>query len=264
MLASIPFLMAACHSVDALENTPIEGTQYNHFLGRGYESISVVESDLFDHRDAEYFAGKALMAANNRYVEPTLIEERDVPQAQMAELAHARSLLVTAITTLREPPENWEPLAEAQVMFDCWIENVEEGDTTERAMQCRDNFLRVMDALSGGVAVSQAFMVFFDFNDSTLGKNALATASVVARVLKDNPGLKVVLTGNADTSGPETYNDGLSLRRAKAVQAALLKMGIPTDRAELYAEGEHNLLVETPDNTKEPRNRRVDILVTKR
>ncbi len=258
----IPFL-SSCSNISRVEQSRIEGTQFNHYLGRGYQTLALYEKELSDNADADYFSRKALQSHKNLYVEPTLIAERDVPQQHLAELAVARSQLIDALFTLKSP-ETWEVLAYAQVQYDCWIENLEEKTGMEQAALCKANFLKAMDKLLGRLDLSEAFMVFFDFNSSELTPKAKEAIAVVAKAMKDNPSLKVVLTGNTDTVGPESYNDGLSLRRAKTVQKALHDLGVAKDRAELYAEGEHNLLVQTPDNVREPRNRRVDILMTKK
>ena len=78
--------------------------------------------------------------------------------------------------------------------------------------------------------------------------------------------IKVVITGHTDTSGKEAYNEGLGLRRAEktkaALEAALRKAGLgPTaiDSIEVLSAGERNLLIETPDEKREPRNRAVEI-----
>ncbi len=257
--------LAACSGVRELERTRIEGTEFGHYLARGYRDLAFTESErMRDARAAEYFAQKALKSQANLFVEPSLIEQYDIPQESMAEVAHARSELITALLAMKTP-ENFRPLANAQVKFDCWLENIDDKDagSGERAASCRDEFLGSMDEVVGNLTLSKAFMVFFPLNSVAINEEAMQTLKVVADILKVNQGIKISLTGNTDTTGPEAYNDTLSMRRAQAVQRKLHDLGVSGAQIELLAGGEHNLLVITPDNTKELKNRRVDILITK-
>jgi outer membrane protein OmpA-like peptidoglycan-associated protein len=94
-----------------------------------------------------------------------------------------------------------------------------------------------------------------------------ALAGEIAEEARKGGGpIKIVVTGHTDTSGKEAYNEGLGLRRAEnakaALEAALRKAGAgPTaiDKIEVLSLGEHRLIVETPDETKDAHNRAVEI-----
>ncbi len=70
-----------------------------------------------------------------------------------------------------------------------------------------------------------------------------------------------VVTGHTDTVGTLSYNDTLSLDRATKVRALLVARGLKPDSVNVAGRGERELLVQTPDETSEPRNRRVEITV---
>ena len=74
-------------------------------------------------------------------------------------------------------------------------------------------------------------------------------------------GLRIEVTGHTDTSGSPQYNQGLSVRRANAVAAGLVRLGVPRNEITARGVGESQLLVSTPDNTREPQNRRVEIVL---
>lgn len=68
------------------------------------------------------------------------------------------------------------------------------------------------------------------------------------------------IAGHTDTVGTEAYNLTLSQQRADAVAKYLeSKFSIPATRLDAVGRGEKNLLVPTPPQTPEPRNRRVQI-----
>ncbi len=72
---------------------------------------------------------------------------------------------------------------------------------------------------------------------------------------------EVFVTGHTDTSGSDAYNMALSQRRAEVVKGELIKIGVDPAIIQTRAMGERDLLVDTPDNVRELRNRRVEITV---
>lgn len=69
------------------------------------------------------------------------------------------------------------------------------------------------------------------------------------------------IEGHTDTVGSTAYNLTLSQQRANAVAAYLeQKFGISASRLETIGMGEEGLLVPTPPNTDEPKNRRVQVI----
>jgi outer membrane protein OmpA-like peptidoglycan-associated protein len=67
--------------------------------------------------------------------------------------------------------------------------------------------------------------------------------------------------GHTDTTGTAASNVDLGLRRATLVRRLLLDAGLEGTIVDATSHGEADLLVPTPDETREPRNRRVEISV---
>ena len=69
------------------------------------------------------------------------------------------------------------------------------------------------------------------------------------------------IEGHTDTSGEAPVNMALSERRAAAVRDHLVnRLGVAAARLDAVGLGESKPLVETPDGTTEPRNRRVQVV----
>lgn len=69
------------------------------------------------------------------------------------------------------------------------------------------------------------------------------------------------IVGHTDTVYTTEYNDMLALARARHVADLLTEKGLKANSVSIQSHGQRNLLVPTPDNTYEPRNRRVEVSV---
>ncbi len=78
---------------------------------------------------------------------------------------------------------------------------------------------------------------------------------------KDLGAIKLYIAGHTDTVGAAKYNLGLSLKRAQSIAGWFRKSGLRIAIA-FEGFGEQALRVATPDNTDEPRNRRVDYILS--
>jgi outer membrane protein OmpA-like peptidoglycan-associated protein len=91
-----------------------------------------------------------------------------------------------------------------------------------------------------------------------------ASLSKIADALakhKDLGPIKLYIAGHTDTVGTATYNLNLSRRRAQSIAGWFRKNGLRIPIA-YEGFGEFALLVATPDNKDEPRNRRVDYILS--
>ncbi|MCE2510142.1 MAG: OmpA family protein [Alphaproteobacteria bacterium] len=106
---------------------------------------------------------------------------------------------------------------------------------------------------------TQTFLVFFDWDQTAVRPDAAQILAEAAAVAKQGVATVIQLTGHADRSGSRGYNQGLSERRAAAVKNFLVGQGVAANQIVTLGRGEDDPLVATPDNVREPRNRRVEI-----
>ena len=104
--------------------------------------------------------------------------------------------------------------------------------------------------------------ILFDFDKSDIRANETSKVSDIAAYLNQNPSAKVGIDGYADPRGTDPYNQALSERRVNAIQAALVKAGVPGHKIQTGAFGEKRL--KCGEKTEEcwQRDRRVEVLVS--
>jgi outer membrane protein OmpA-like peptidoglycan-associated protein len=110
-------------------------------------------------------------------------------------------------------------------------------------------------------AAARTYLVFFDWDKYNLTPRATQIIAQAASDSKTQATTTLDVSGYTDTSGTPVYNQGLSLRRAKAVAAKLVVDGVPAAEIEIHAYGETHLLVPTGPGVREPQNRRVEIVL---
>ncbi|MBW6401240.1 OmpA family protein [Roseomonas sp. HJA6] len=128
----------------------------------------------------------------------------------------------------------------------------------------RYNFGRTAAPVAAPVVApppARTFLVFFDWNRDNLTDRARQIIAEAAQASRTQQVTRLEVNGYTDTSGSAQYNMGLSIRRANNVAAELVRLGIPRNQIVARGFGETNLLVPTPDNTREPQNRRVEIIL---
>lgn len=104
------------------------------------------------------------------------------------------------------------------------------------------------------------FLVFFGFNSAKLSPQALETVRQAASAAMQLGTANIRVVGHADRSGRPAYNKALSLRRAETVKAEMVREGVMGSAIRLRGLGESQPLVQTTDGTREPQNRRVQIV----
>jgi outer membrane protein OmpA-like peptidoglycan-associated protein len=115
-------------------------------------------------------------------------------------------------------------------------------------------------AAAAPVAAARTYMVFFDWSKADLTDRARQIIGEAASA-RGQGVTRIEVNGFTDRSGPADYNMGLSVRRANAVAAELVRRGVPRNEIVTRGFGEENNLVPTADGVREPQNRRVEIIL---
>ncbi len=102
--------------------------------------------------------------------------------------------------------------------------------------------------------------IFFDQDSAVISSQYGAFLQRVADALAENPGASAILEGHTDSTGPESYNQELSSRRAIEVRNALVdELHVPTSRLTAVGAGAAAPAQPNSSATGRAYNRRVEI-----
>jgi outer membrane protein OmpA-like peptidoglycan-associated protein len=136
------------------------------------------------------------------------------------------------------------------------------GTTTKVAVLSDEEVQKQFGSLLSSLPpAAQHFILYFRFESDELTAESRALVPEILRAVKERPVPEVVATGHTDTTGTPASNYELGMKRATMVRALLAEAGLDPASIEVTSHGEAALLVRTPDDTYEPRNRRVEITI---
>jgi OOP family OmpA-OmpF porin len=102
--------------------------------------------------------------------------------------------------------------------------------------------------------------VLFEYNQARLKPGAQQNLYRLISFLKQHPEQNVLIEGHTDSSGSESYNLGLSQRRAQAVRDFLVMNGIGPERINARGYGEAYPVASNDTTAGRQQNRRVEIV----
>jgi outer membrane protein OmpA-like peptidoglycan-associated protein len=105
------------------------------------------------------------------------------------------------------------------------------------------------------------FTLRFRFESDELTEESRAIMPEILSAVQSFPFPEVAVVGHTDTMGSADANVALGLKRATSVQRLLVTAGLDPKIIEIRSHGEVDQAVKTGNNTPEPRNRRVEIVV---
>ena len=80
-------------------------------------------------------------------------------------------------------------------------------------------------------------VIYFSFNSITIRPSELSKLKSILHILKENPDMKVMVTGWCDTRGSVAVNRRISRQRAQALKTWLVKRGIAARRISVVGKG---------------------------
>jgi outer membrane protein OmpA-like peptidoglycan-associated protein len=112
-----------------------------------------------------------------------------------------------------------------------------------------------------GLVLTLSGSVLFRSAESTLLSSAQVKLGQVANALLAVRARNLIVEGHTDSQGSESYNQGLSQRRADAVRDYLVQRGYPADRIQARGKGKGSPIADNASPEGRANNRRVEIVI---
>ncbi len=272
---AIVVTLAGCSGakLEEARNTQPTGDAFTTALYTEYTERAEHEYGYGNYPESDRFADKAIRAAGGENVEPMWAEQRRISLEDQEELGEARRLLMEALDASgrQKLPET---AANAQVMWECWFEELEETRQPTHIDECKEGFWDSLNKVQVAVRpepepepepVAAAapppptepdeYAIYFDFDKSNIRADQVTNMQAIIEAAKASPDRSVHIIGRTDTKGPKDWNQALSERRTNQVIGALIEAGIDRSRISGESVGQTKLMVETADEVYEPANR---------
>ena len=117
------------------------------------------------------------------------------------------------------------------------------------------------EAMAARPALPEHFLLYFESGGTKLTPESAGMLDKIIETAGKRPAVDMSVIGHTDTLGNAELNEALALKRAVFTAELLKEKGLKAHALTVESHGERNLLIKTPDETPEPRNRRVEISI---
>jgi outer membrane protein OmpA-like peptidoglycan-associated protein len=118
-----------------------------------------------------------------------------------------------------------------------------------------------VERVGEGIAVTFESGLLFDFDSDVIRATAGKNLQTLAASLHKYPGSDLLIVGHTDQTGPATYNQGLSERRAGAAARYLVDQGVKRTRVSTRGMGETEPIASNETEAGRQKNRRVEVAI---
>ena len=120
---------------------------------------------------------------------------------------------------------------------------------------------RFSNVLSASPLKPISYILYFKEYSTELTKESEAILEKAIISMKERTPCMVDIIGHTDTTGSNEINIKVSRKRATHIKSLLEKRGVKVVSITAKGYGEEDLLVSTPNNTAEAKNRNVEVFI---
>ena len=103
--------------------------------------------------------------------------------------------------------------------------------------------------------------IYFDFNKADLRDDATPILDSAVKALDRNPQADILITGNCDIRGSESYNEKLGRQRAEAVKKFMADKGVAAGRIRIVSRGKLDAIAHITDLVGMQKDRNAQFMV---
>jgi peptidoglycan-associated lipoprotein len=187
---------------------------------------------------------------------------RQILDEGLPELAHSYVALVSHPTGGLGEVEIVEGIARGVVLAQDGEALIIDGYSSKTYLLDATQYRRDFgDALEATPPAPESHYLYFDSGSSRLAKESRAALQRLLESVRQHPAADITIAGHTDTVGSAELNERLSRKRSEAIAEWIRASGAPYREIEMAAYGKSLLAIDTPDNTPELLNRRVEIVI---
>jgi Outer membrane protein and related peptidoglycan-associated (lipo)proteins len=112
-----------------------------------------------------------------------------------------------------------------------------------------------------GIIVKFDSGILFDFDKTDLKPDAKTNIAKLVENLNNNPDTDILVVGHTDNKGTDSYNQGLSERRARSVKDYAVSQGLSGRRIKTEGRSFHEPIADNGTEAGRAQNRRVEIVI---
>ena len=119
----------------------------------------------------------------------------------------------------------------------------------------------VVTRVGEGIAVTFPNGLLYDFDSDAIRADAAQNLRTLAASLDKYPNTDILIVGHTDAVGSDSYNQGLSQRRATSASNYLAAQGVSAGRLRATGRGESEPIASNDDESGRQLNRRVEVAI---
>ena len=100
--------------------------------------------------------------------------------------------------------------------------------------------------------------IAFTYNKATIKPDSFDLLDKFAKIIRECNNCTIAISGYTDSDGSASFNKRLSLKRANAVKAYLIKKGVASDKLETVGYGGKNPIADNSTKEGKEKNRRIE------
>jgi outer membrane protein OmpA-like peptidoglycan-associated protein len=117
------------------------------------------------------------------------------------------------------------------------------------------------EALAAQPTAPVTYLLYFEPGTSKLTRESEKLLPQILEYIRRTNSSDISISGHSDKVGSRDVNIKISRERANMIAKQLIEMGVAPEALEVASHGMELPLVDTPEGTPEPRNRRVELVV---
>ena len=190
-------------TLEQAQSTSSSGGEFSSALNKYYLQRASHEYGYGNYESSDWFASRAIQAANGEAVPPQSPSERMLPSDLEGMVGSSYDRLNAALDGTADTAGAGRDMApdaaaRAQVMFECWMEEGHEGRQPDHIAFCKDEFFAALKEVEAAIEPEPVvmimeekveaieFLVYYDLGDASMPPIRRLDRLVIPEIIRHN------------------------------------------------------------------------------